>query len=133
MNMVHVAADGLEQKVIAYLYPPSGHEGGAEVKNITLLALLAAVGVPVERLTPGRFHEKVAASVLRRFGWIERRSEEAGRPRVFHRPDVESCRVVWIDGPVVMVRNPSLSGSESDLKDGCLCTQPHFSESDHTC
>jgi len=64
---------------------------GQLVNEISLVKLLAKIGIGIEKLGPGRFHEKQAAAALRRMGWAEGRSSEPGRPRVYRRPrDVPS-------------------------------------------
>lgn len=62
-------------------------EEGLLLDKTTLVALLGKIGIGVEKLGPGRFHEKQAAAALRRLGWVEGRSSEPGRPRVYRRPD----------------------------------------------
>lgn len=64
---------------------------GQLVNEISLVKLLSKIGIGIEKLGPGRFHEKQAAAALRRMGWAEGRSSEPGRPRVYRRPrDVPS-------------------------------------------
>jgi predicted P-loop ATPase len=83
--------NAIESLVTDYLYDeeqkvPVGGSNGAFIPEISLIKLLAAVGIGVEKLTPGRWHEKQAAAALRKLGWVERRSSEEGRPRVYVRP-----------------------------------------------
>lgn len=81
----------VEEKVVAYLYPPSGRlTDGAQVKAITLAELLTKIGVLVDKLTPGRFYEKQAAAALRRLGWVKKRDSAFPRKWMYYRPDNES-------------------------------------------
>lgn len=73
----------IESAVYRYLYD---QERGADVHRTTLVELLQKIGIGVEKLTPGRFHEKQAAAALRRLGWTEKRASGPGRPRVYERP-----------------------------------------------
>jgi predicted P-loop ATPase len=59
---------------------------GVGVDEISLVELLGKIGIGVEKLGPGRFHEKQASAALRRMGWIEGRSSKPPRPRVWKRP-----------------------------------------------
>lgn len=59
---------------------------GQVCTEISLVELLGKIGIGVEKLGPGRFHEKQAAAALRRLGWAEGRSSKPGRPRVYRRP-----------------------------------------------
>jgi predicted P-loop ATPase len=83
--------NAIESAIGRYLYDerqalsPTG-ENGTLVNEVTLIGLLQKVGIGLEKLGPGRFHEKQAASALRRMGWTESRSSEPGRPRVYRRP-----------------------------------------------
>lgn len=63
-----------------------GREKGTLVNEISLVELLGRVGIGLEKLGPGRFHEKQAAAALRKLGWTEGRSSNPGRPRVYRRP-----------------------------------------------
>lgn len=80
----------IESAVTRYLYPADNAAGpnsdGQLIDEISLVQLLAKVGIGIEKLGPGRFHEKQAASALRRLGWTEGRSSSGGRPRVYRRP-----------------------------------------------
>ena len=83
--------NAIESTIARYLYDekqrvPQGAENGTLVNTITLVELLQRIGIGLEKLGPGRFHEKQAAAALRRLGWTERRSSDAGRPRVYDRP-----------------------------------------------
>ena len=83
--------NAIESAITRYLYDEkqiiSGSgENGSLVDEVTLIGLLGKLGIGLEKLGPGRFHEKQAASALRRLGWTEARSSEPGRPRVYRRP-----------------------------------------------
>lgn len=67
-----------------------GRSKGTDIEEITLVELLGRIGIGIEKLGPGRFHEKQAAAALRRLGWKEARSSAPGRPRVYRRPDKSS-------------------------------------------
>ncbi|MEY8688339.1 MAG: VapE domain-containing protein [Leptothrix sp. (in: b-proteobacteria)] len=83
--------NAIEAAVTRYLYDEDQKPGvhginGAFVNEISLVELLGRIGIGIEKLGPGRFHEKQAAAALRRLGWIEGRSSRPGRPRVYKRP-----------------------------------------------
>lgn len=82
--------NAIESAISHYLYPPSTATGprsdGADLQECTLVELLAKIGIGIEKLGPGRFHEKQAAAALRRLGWSEHKSSRPGRPRVYRRP-----------------------------------------------
>lgn len=75
--------NAIETSVYRYLY-----EGmdGQTVQSVTLVGLLGNIGIGIEKLGPGRYHEKQAASALRRLGWTEKKSSLPGRPMVWSRP-----------------------------------------------
>lgn len=86
---------GIEMEITKYLYDEDQRVSatginGTLVNEIALVDLLQKIGIGVEKLGPGRWHEKQAAAALRRLGWIERRAksqpEKPGRPRVYCRP-----------------------------------------------
>lgn len=81
----------IESSIARYLYdetvrPNAFGENGSMVQEISLVDLLGRIGIGLEKLGPGRFHEKQAAAALRRLGWLEGRSSAPGRPRVYRRP-----------------------------------------------
>jgi putative DNA primase/helicase len=82
--------NAIESAISHYLYPAGITTGarsdGAELPECTLVELLAKIGIGIEKLGPGRFHEKQAAAALRRLGWTEHKSSRPGRPRVYRRP-----------------------------------------------
>lgn len=87
--------NAIETAIVTYLYDEDqkvghGRENGSLVNEISLVELLGRVGIGLEKLGPGRFHEKQAAAALRRLGWVEGRATKAGidgkRPRVYKRP-----------------------------------------------
>ena len=83
--------NAIESAIGRFLYvePATGgfnHEDGTLIKEIGLVELLGKIGIGVEKLGPGRFHEKQAAAALRRLGWEEGRSSKPPRPRVYRRP-----------------------------------------------
>lgn len=82
--------NAIESVIARYLYPPDLPGVAADgllVHETSVVALLGKVGIGLEKLGPGRFHEKQAAAALRRLGWHEARSSAPGRPRVYRRPD----------------------------------------------
>ena len=87
--------NAIESVIGRYLYDENQRvgasgENGTLVDEIGLVELLQRVGIGLEKLGPGRFHEKQAAAALRRLGWIEGRSSKPGRPRVYRRPKIAS-------------------------------------------
>ncbi len=83
--------NAIESAINRYLHDENqqmvtGREKGTMVKEITLLELLNRIGIGIEKLGPGRYHEKQAAAALRKLGWQEGRSSAPGRPRVYRRP-----------------------------------------------
>jgi len=54
---------------------------------VQIVNLLAAIGIDITKLGPGRFHEKAAGGALRKFGWIRKRSSLPGRPWIYERPE----------------------------------------------
>lgn len=83
----------IESAVQRYLYDENqkvgmSGENGTLVNEVALIDLLQRVGIGIEKLGPGRFHEKQAASALRKLGWALHRSSKPGRPWVYRRPGV---------------------------------------------
>lgn len=81
----------IESAVQRYLYDENqkvgiSGENGTLVNEVALIDLLQRVGIGLEKLGPGRFHEKQAASALRKLGWALHRSSKPGRPWVYRRP-----------------------------------------------
>ncbi len=102
--------NAIEAAITRYLYPPEGITGrysdGDMVDEISVVELLGKIGIGIEKLGPGRFHEKQALAALRKLGWIECRPRAQGggpRPRVYRRPK---------DSPAASAM-PSGSGSSS--------------------
>ena len=85
----------IEAAVVRYLYDedqkvPHAGKNGALINEISAVELLGLIGIGLEKLGPGRWHEKQAASALRKLGWIEHRPSGTGpRPRVYRRPGIE--------------------------------------------
>lgn len=59
----------------------------AAAPEVQIVKLLAAIGIDITKLGPGRFHEKQAGTALRKFGWTRVRSTKAGRPWVYVKPE----------------------------------------------
>jgi putative DNA primase/helicase len=83
--------NAIESAIGRYLHDeqqrvPMGGDNGTLLNEVTLVELLHKVGIGIEKLGPGRFHEKQAAGALRKLGWVEGRSSKPGRPRVYRRP-----------------------------------------------
>lgn len=81
----------IEIKIGRYLYDENQRvsmhgENGTLVNEITLVELLDRIGIGIEKLGPGRYHEKQAAAALRKHGWTEKRSSRPPRPWVWCRP-----------------------------------------------
>jgi putative DNA primase/helicase len=87
--------NAIESSITRYLYPGPHAAGpnsdGELISRISLVDLLGKIGIGIEKLGPGRFHEKQAAAALRRLGWEEdgRASAPKGqpRPRMYCRPE----------------------------------------------
>lgn len=78
--------NAIEASVYGYLYRDIT---GQMVNEVTLVGLLSSIGIGLEKLGPGRFHEKQAASALRRLGWTDKKSSLPGRPMVWSRPKAD--------------------------------------------
>lgn len=63
---------------------------GRNRNKFTLVEVLERVGITLEKLGPGKYHEKQAASALRKLGWTEKRSSVPPRPWEWHRPKPEA-------------------------------------------
>jgi len=75
--------NAIESAAYRYLYENA--EGLLEDK-FTLVTLLGKLGIGIEKLGPGRYHEKQASAALRRLGWEDKKSSQPGRPMVWLRP-----------------------------------------------
>lgn len=76
--------NAIEASIGRFLYDDIN---GASINEIGTVELLAKIGIGVEKLGPGRYHEKQAAAAMRRLGWLESgRSSKPGRPRQYARP-----------------------------------------------
>lgn len=73
----------IEIKLLDHLV---NHPEGSLLKEAATVSLLGAIGIDITKLGPGRFHEKQAATALRKFGWKRKRSSRAGRPWVYEKP-----------------------------------------------
>lgn len=84
----------IEARIVTYLYDPDQHvphgaAHGSLVNEITLVELLQRIGIGLEKLGPGRFHEKQAGAALKRLGWTYGKSSAKGgaaRQSVYKRP-----------------------------------------------
>lgn len=74
----------IEVRLLDYLV--NNHDGML-LKEVKIVTLLAAIGIDITKLGPGRFHEKQAGTALKKFGWIRTRSSKEGRPWVYIKPD----------------------------------------------
>lgn len=78
--------NAIEAAIARYLYDDLN---GQLVTRIGTVELLGKIGIGVEKLGPGRYHEKQAASAMRRLGWLEdgrAPPSVPGRPRMYQRP-----------------------------------------------
>ncbi len=82
-QQARMVENAIEASIGRWLYD---NPEGQLVDEVALVELLGKVGIGIERLGPGRYHEKQAAAALRRLGWTEARSSKPGRPRVYRRP-----------------------------------------------
>lgn len=76
----------IESKLMDFL---QNDRDGQLLSEVSLVEILGKIGIGIEKLGPGRFHEKQAAAALRRMNWEEGRRGPDGsgfRPRVFKRP-----------------------------------------------
>lgn len=94
----------IEARIVAYLYDedqqvPHGGVNGAYVNEITLVDLLQRIGIGLEKLGPGRFHEKQAGAALKRLGWTYGKSSAKGgavRQSVYKRPPMGSSSMAQV-------------------------------------
>lgn len=81
-----VVDSGIGGEIADYLATPDG----SLITEITLVKLLGKIGIGIEKLGPGRFHEKQAAAQLREMGWTEGGREpskvDPTRPRRWVKP-----------------------------------------------
>lgn len=63
---------------------------GSLVSEVTLVEALGKIGIGVEKLGPGRFHEKQASAAFKALGWTQHKSSRPGRPLVYRRPASEA-------------------------------------------
>ena len=100
--------------IYRYLQSPEG----ALAKDMTVVELLGKVGITLEKLTPGRFHERQATAALRDLGWEEKKASKA-------LPDSPSRPMLWSPPrqaqQVAASANPSTSTQdiEDEELDGC--------------
>lgn len=96
------------------------HPDGQLVDEISLVKLLSKIGIGIEKLGPGRFHEKQAAAALKRMGWLgdqkaskgyEALPGEAKRPHVYRRPKASASGSTSSTGPT--------QGQHDEAPDGC--------------
>jgi len=77
--------NAIEESIARWL----ASQDGSLVDKITCSELLGKIGIGIEKLGPGRHHEKQAAAALKRLGWKRERSTqliEGRRPWYFKRP-----------------------------------------------
>jgi predicted P-loop ATPase len=114
--------NAIESAIARFLYsspaPGQGREDGTAVDEVSLVELLGKLGIGIEKLGPGRFHEKQAAAALRRLGWEEGRSSKPGRPRVYRRPPERPVPPPAGDGRSDSTR-PTQGASTSEGDDDC--------------
>lgn len=63
---------------------------GVTKAKFTLVDVLHHIGIGLEKLGPGKYHEKQAGAALRKLGWVEKRSSVPPRPWEWHRPKPET-------------------------------------------
>lgn len=101
--------NAIENALGRYLYD---NADGQLLNEVSLVDLLGRIGIGIERLGPGRYHEKQAAAALRKLGWTEGRSSLPGRPRVYRRPDNSA-------GAARYSSNGPTQGPDDGDPDGC--------------
>lgn len=80
--------NAIEGSIARYLHD---NVDGQLVKEITSVELLGKIGIALEKLGPGRHHEKQASAALKRLGWTRNRSSKSVngiRAWVYRRPEV---------------------------------------------
>ncbi len=75
--------NAIESAIARYL---DSNADGQLLNEVSLVEILSKIGIGIEKLGPGRFHEKQASAALKRLNWIEGRSSHGSRPRVYRRP-----------------------------------------------
>jgi predicted P-loop ATPase len=92
-QLQRMVENAIAGKVASYLHPigtPTGpNSDGSVINEITLVDLLGKIGIGIEKLGPGKYHEKQAAAALRQLGWVGKKSSRPGRPIVYMRPKSE--------------------------------------------
>ncbi|NNM65957.1 MAG: hypothetical protein HKL99_15360 [Burkholderiales bacterium] len=107
-QQLRAVENAIEVSIGRYFYD---NTDGQIISETTLVELLGKIGIGVEKLGPGRYHEKQAAAALRRLGWEEGRSSRPGRPRVYRRPGAGEAGASLRNGPT---RAQEPEGAESD-------------------
>jgi putative DNA primase/helicase len=106
--------NAIESAIGAWL---NDNDEGQLITEISLVKLLGKIGIGIEKLGPGRFHEKQAAAALRRLGWHEARSSLPGRPRVYRRPASYNAKPP--PGATAPSNAPRQGHSTDEALDGC--------------
>lgn len=73
----------IEMRILDHLV---NHAEGHLLASVQTVTLLAAIGIDITKLGPGRFHERQAGAALRKFSWERKRSILPGRPWVYVKP-----------------------------------------------
>ena len=107
-QQLRAVENAIEVSVGRYLYD---NTEGQLITETTLVELLSRIGIGVEKLGPGRYHEKQAAAALRRLGWEEARSSKPGRPRVYRRPNADDTEAPLQNGHA---QAHEIEGADSD-------------------
>jgi predicted P-loop ATPase len=114
----------VENAIAAAIATYLDSELGELVSEITLVQLLHKIGIGVEKLGAGRWHEKQAAAALRAMGWTEGGRAPAsvpGRPRKWIRP--RRADDPGSDAPAARAadqqRGPRPHGNSEAPDDGC--------------
>lgn len=77
------SSSSIADTVAAYV---TTNPAGSSLNKTTLVNVLYCIGIDIEKLGPGRHHEKQAAAALRKLGWEEKRASAPPRPWEWHRP-----------------------------------------------
>jgi hypothetical protein len=94
-------------------------ENGQLVTEVTLVEMLGKIGIGVEKLGPGRYHEKQAGAALRALGWTEGARSAAsvpGRPRKWRRPGADPY---GFSRPTTEQGGAPQAHDDSEAPDGC--------------
>lgn len=103
------SSSSIADEVAAYV---TTHPAGSSMAKTTLVNVLHCIGIEIEKLGPGRHHEKQAAAALRKLGWEEKRASAPPRPWEWHRPKAAHA-------PTVQPSTPTQGTQPQEGDDDC--------------